>query len=324
MAIGTASIGPVTVTRLGMGAAPLGGLFTEVTDEQAFEAVAAAVDRGIRYVDTAPLYGHGLSEIRLGKALRRLGERAAGVAVSTKVGRLLRPGTDPTTIFRGVPPLRPVFDFSHDGVWRSLDESLDRLGRDRVDIVHVHDPDDFGDQAVAEALPALVELREQGVIGAVGAGMNQAAMLARFVREADIDCVLLAGRYTLLDQSGLDELLPLCEERGVAVIAAGVFNSGVLADPTPGATYDYAPASDEVLSRAQRIGQVCRSHGVELAAAAVQFPAAHPAVRAVLVGARSAAEAAEAARLAEVPIPGELWSDLRSQGLLPATVPVPS
>ena len=242
------SIGRVVTSGLGLGAAPLGGLYDAVDDDVATATVRAAIDGGITLFDTAPLYGHGLSERRLGAALRLLD--GAHAVISTKVGRLLRPGADPHTVFRGVPPLRPIFDFSRAGVLRSLDESLDRLGRDRVDIVYVHDPDDFGDQAVTEALPALIDLREQGVIGAVGAGMNQSEMLARFVRESDLDCVLLAGRYTLLDQSGLDELLPLCADRGVSVVAAGVFNSGVLADPSPGARYDYALAPEELLNRA--------------------------------------------------------------------------
>ncbi len=311
----------LTVTRLGLGGAPLGGMFRSATDDDARATVDAAWGAGVRTFDTAPLYGHGLSERRFGAALR---ERSRNdYVLATKVGRLLVPGREEESIFADAPPLRPVFDFSHDGVLRSLAESLDRLGLDRVDIVHVHDPDDHGSEALDGAFPALRRLRDEGAIGAVGAGMNQTALLTRFVREAGIDCVLLAGRYTLLEQGALDDLLPACAERGVAVIAGGVFNSGLLADPRAGATYDYAPAPDALVARAARIGEVCAAHGVPLRAAALQLPAAHPVVATVLTGARTAGEIAENAAHFSHPIPPALWDDLRSAGLLRDEAPTP-
>ena len=292
--------------RYGLGCAPLGNLFAALPDEQAEATVEAAWDAGIRSFDTAPLYGHGLSEIRLGRALR--GKR--GFTISTKVGRLLVEGTDPDTIFVDVPPVRPVFDFSADGVRRSLEQSLERLGLDRVDTVLVHDPDDHADEALADAFPALRRLRDEGVVDRIGAGMNQAPMLARFVREAGIDCVLVAGRWSLLDRSAGDELLPLCAEQGVDVIVGGVFNSGLLADPRPGRTFDYAPASAELVTEAQRMRAVCESQGTSLRAAALQFPFTHEAVTAVVVGARSPAEIRSNVTDAHAALPENIWDEL--------------
>lgn len=308
---------------LGLGTAPLAGLYEAVDEDAAVRTVRRALDLGLRLFDTAPLYGHGLAEVRLGLGLRDVPDDA--VVVSTKVGRLLRADVapEPGQVFQGVPPVNPVFDFSADGVARSLEESLLRLGRDRVDIVHLHDPDDHGDQALREALPALVRWRDEGVVGAIGVGMNQSKMLARFAREADIDCLLLAGRYTLLDQGGLTELLPLCHERHIAVIVGGVFNSGLLADLGPGARYDYAPAGDEVFERARRLAEVCAFHEVPLKAAALQFPLAHPAVACVLTGTRSTAELDENARLLAHDTPSALWAALREEGLLGDDVPTP-
>ncbi|HWB36144.1 MAG TPA: aldo/keto reductase, partial [Rugosimonospora sp.] len=217
----------------------------------------------------------------------------------------------------------PVFDYSADGVRRSYADSLDRLGLDAVEILHIHDPDDHFRAAIGQARPALAELRAQGRIGAVSAGMNQSAMLTEFARTGDFDCFLLAGRYTLLDQSGLADLLPECVARGISVIAGGVYNSGLLADPRPGITYDYAPAPAHLIARAQAIGEVCTRHGVPLRAAALQFPLGHPAVASVLIGMRSPAEVADAAAMSTVDIPGQLWRDLVSAGLLPEGVPTP-
>ena len=278
--------------RLGLGCAPLGGLYSDVSDAEARATVDRAWELGVRFFDTAPLYGSGLSEERVGAALRERPRHE--LFLSTKVGRLIRAG-------------EPVFDFSLDGTLRSLEESLERLGLDRVDLALIHDPDDHYDEAVAGAYPALARLRDEGVVRAIGVGMNQWQLPARFVRETDIDCVLLAGRYTLLDRSGERELLPLCLDCDVEVIAAGVFNSGILAG---GAHYDYAPAAPELVDRARRLAETCARHGVPLAAAAVQFPARHPAVRRVLVGCRSAAEVEEDLRLAELDIPPELWDEL--------------
>lgn len=312
----------VEVTRLGLGTAPLGGMFAAVSGEEAERTVRRAHELGWRFVDTAPLYGYGLAEQRVGRVLRTLprGE----MSVSTKVGRLLRPVTETDRpgerIFKDAPALMPHFDFSADGVVRSLRSSLERLGTDRVDVLHVHDPDDHGDEALASAFPALTRLRAEGTIAAVGAGMNQTAMLCRFAREADVDCFLCAGRYTLLDPSAADELLPLCAERGIAVICGGVYNSGVLA---AGRTYDYVPASADVRERARRIEAVCGRHGVPLKAAAIQFPLSHPAVMCVVVGARSPEEVDENDRMFRHEIPPALWSDLRDEGLIPGSVAVP-
>ena len=258
----------VTVTQLGLGCAPIGGLYQPVSDADARAVVDRAWEQGLRLFDTAPLYGSGLSERRLGEALR---ERPRDEFVlSTKVGRLLRAGGRPDPVFEGAPPLEPVFDFSFDGVLRSLDESLERLGLDRIDVVHIHDPDDHFDDALAGAYPALERLRGEGVVRAIGVGMNQSEMLARFARETDIDCVLLAGRYTLLDTSALDELLPLCLERGVAVIAGGVFNSGVLVG---NAHYNYAPAEPAVLARVRRLAEICARWEVPLVRGRRSIPA---------------------------------------------------
>jgi D-threo-aldose 1-dehydrogenase len=311
------------MTQLGLGCAPIGNLYEGITDEDAHAVVRAAYDAGVRFFDTAPLYGHGLSERRLGAALQGLPRDE--LTVSTKVGRLLVPdepvGAGEPTIFADVPPVHPVFDFSADGVLRSLEASLERMGLDRVDIVLVHDPDDHAEEALTGAFPALRRLRDEGVIGAVGAGMNQAPMLTRFVREAGVDCVLLAGRYTLLDQTGVDELLPLCEHEGVSVIAAGVFNSGLLADPSPGAPFFYGPAPAPVVERAQLLATVCEAYGVPLTAAAIQLPKAHAAVTCILAGVRTVDELHAAVRDFEHPIPPALWADLRTLGLLDERVP---
>jgi D-threo-aldose 1-dehydrogenase len=244
--------------------------------------------------------------------------------LATKVGRLLRAGAPAQSdTFPGAPPLNPVFDFSYDGVMRSVEESVSRLGIERIDILHIHDPDDHFAEALSGAYPALDRLRAEGTITAVGAGMNQAEMLARFAREASFDCFLLAGRYTLLDQVGLKELLPLCEERGIAIIAGGVFNSGILADPRPGTHYNYQAAPDELVQRAGRIKAVCERHGVSQKAAAIQFPLGHPAVQTVLTGCRSVDELNENVEAFQAPIPQAAWDELKADGLLVAGAPVP-
>ncbi|GGO20493.1 oxidoreductase [Microbispora rosea subsp. aerata] len=296
----------------GLGTAPLAGLFAPVSEEQAEQALAAAWDGGIRYFDTAPHYGTGLAEERLGRFLRGLpGHAAREAVVSTKVGRVLVPGQGEEEGFPGRTGHVRVRDYSRDGVLRSLDDSLARSGLDRFDLVLIHDPDDHWEQAVGQAYPALAELRDQGVIGAIGAGMNQAEMLTRFVRETDMDMVLVAGRYTLLDRAAERELLPECARRGVAVVVGGVFNSGVLAG---GDTYDYAAAPPAVLERARELGRVCAAYGVPLPAAALRFPHRHPAVTTVLIGARSAEEVREDLELAATPIPDELWRELDEAG----------
>ncbi|MFF7981633.1 aldo/keto reductase [Streptomyces sp. NPDC007901] len=316
----------VRVSPLGLGAAVIGNLYTEVPDEQAYATVGAALQQGIRYFDTAPHYGLGLSERRLGEALR--GYDRTAYALSTKVGRRLEPGPgdgdDLANGFAVPDTLRRVWDFTADGIRRTLEASLERLGLDRVDVVYLHDPDEHAEQAFREGYPALEKLRSEGVVGAIGAGMNQTAMLTRFVRDTDVDVVLCAGRYTLLDQSALADLLPAAEERGASVVIGGAFNSGLLANPTPDATYNYAQAPQELLSRALRLKSLAEQHGTTLRAAALAFCAAHPAVASVLVGARSAAEIEDGARQFATPVPAAFWQELRATGLLPADAPLPT
>ncbi|MCW7944781.1 aldo/keto reductase [Streptomyces hygroscopicus] len=316
----------VEVGGLAFGAAGIGNLYTEVSEDQAHEAVRTAWRSGIHFFDTAPHYGLGLSERRLGAALREHPRTA--YTVSTKVGRLLEPtdaGGDDLAHGFAVPAThRRVWDFTADGVRRSLEASLERLGLDRVDVVYLHDPDDHAEQAFREGYPALEELRSQGVVGAIGAGMNQTEMLSRFVRETDVDVVLCAGRYTLLDQSALTELLPAAVERGVSVVIGGAFNSGLLADPRPGATYNYAPAKEELLHRARRLRTLAERHGTTLRAAALAFCSSPAAVASVLVGARSAAEVSDCAEQFATTVPDALWQELKDTGLLPAHAPVPA
>ena len=313
----------LTVTKFGLGTAPLAGLFQAVNEAQGVRVIERAWEAGIRFFDTAPLYGHGLAEIRVGKALRH--KPRDEFTLATKVGRLLRADAppEPGQAYRGTPPVNPVFDFRYEGVMRSVDESLERLGLDRIDILHIHDPDDHYNEAINGAYRALDRLRTDGVIGAVSAGMNQAEMLTRFAREGNFDCFLLAGRYTLLDQVALKELLPECTKRGIAIMAAGVYNSGILADPKPGAHYNYQAAPAEILERAQRIRDVCARHGVPIKAAAVQFPLGHPAVTCVVVGCRSQQQLTESIEMFEVDIPSALWRDLKAERLLPPETPTP-
>jgi D-threo-aldose 1-dehydrogenase len=302
----------LSVTELGLGSAPLGGLFEAVTEDEAHRVVGAAWSAGIRFFDTAPLYGHGLAEKRMGEVLRT--KPRDEFVLATKVGRLLRADAppEPGQAYVGVPPVNPVFDFSYDGIMRSVDESLARLGLDRIDILHIHDPDDHYEEALHGAYRALDTLRSEGTIAAVGAGMNQAEMLARFARDANFDCFLLAGRYTLLDRIGAKELLPLCVERGIAVVAGGVFNSGILADPNSDTHYNYGPAPPELIRRALELKAICERHGVDLKAAALQFPLRHPAIPVVLTGPRSVAELEENIRMFQAPIPDNLWRELEA------------
>ncbi|MEV4141881.1 aldo/keto reductase [Dactylosporangium sp. NPDC049742] len=311
----------VGLTALGLGAAQGGNLYHATTDETFAAAVDAAWDAGIRYFDTAPHYGLGLSERRLGAALRA--RPRDDYVISTKVGRLLVPSPrtahlrDPDG-FDVAATHRRQWDFSRDGVRRSLEASLTRTGLDRIDIVYLHDPDEHWRQAATEALPALTELRDQGVIGAVGAGMNQSAMLTRFVQETDVDVVLCAGRYTLLEQGALHDLLPAAQRAGVGVVVAGVYNSGLLATDRPpaDATYDYRQAPAGLIDRARRIAGICEAHGVTLPAAALAFVRAHPAVTATVVGLRSRAEVLQTLHRAETDVPDALWASLRGAGLL--------
>jgi D-threo-aldose 1-dehydrogenase len=311
------------VTRLMFGGAPIAGLFAPVAEDRGLATLEAAWAAGIRAFDTAPHYGAGLSERRLGAFLAT--RPRDEYLLCTKVGRLLVPATADTAdgdtdgagIFREAPHLARVRDYSRDGVRASLEGSLERLGLDRIDIALIHDPDDHCREALECAYPALAELRSQGMLGAVGVGMNQAAMLEWFLPRADLDCVLVAGRYTLLDQQAAIALFPECMRRGVSVLAAGVFNSGVLADPVPGARYDYQAAPPGILDRAQRIKAVCARHGIPIGAAALQFTLRHPAVTAAVVGARSPGEITDDAGYLAAPVPATLFDELAAEGLIP-------
>ena len=320
------------LARLSLGTAPLGGLYTPVSEQQAEATLEAAWNHGLRYFDTAPQYGNGTAERRTGGFLRNKPRDA--FVLSTKVGRLLREGlphrsqvdSEGKMYYQGVPQVMQVYDYSYDGFTRSLEESLARLGLDQVDILYIHDPD-ADNRSVNEVMKggdrALVELRERGIVRAIGVGMNRADWLSTFARAGDFDLFLLAGRYTLLDQVALRELLPLCEQKGIGVVIGGVYNSGILADPRPGARYDYLPANSALLERALRLKAVCEGHGVPLKAAAIQFALGHPSVVSVLTGVRSRAELEENLAMFRVDIPGELWSDLKRQGLLPPETPTP-
>lgn len=310
--------------RLAYGAAPIGNLYHDVSDEAANAALNTAWSSGIRYFDTAPHYGLGLSERRLGAFLA---DRPRNEFVlSTKVGRAL----DPNPGFSGgddlvdgfAVPNRHVrrFDPTEGGIRRSIEQSLERLGVDRIDIAYLHDPDVYDlDRGLAEGLPALAKLRDEGVVGAIGIGTNSADAAARAVTEGDLDLVMIAGRYTLLEQPALDELLPLCLERGVGVVAAAVFNSGLLAtdEPTAKGRYNYGAVPAAVLAHAQRLADACRAEGVTLPVAALQYPLRHPAVRTIVVGSAKAGDIAENAERLSTTVPDSLWTRLRDEGLIP-------
>lgn len=308
------------VTRLGLGLAPIGGLYTAVSDEQAGATIDRAWEHGVRLFDTAPLYGYGRSERRTGAALA--GRPRAEFVLSTKVGRLLWAGEAGQDIWAEPPAgVAPHWDFSPDGVLRSVADSRQRLGLDRLDLLHLHDPEGRYAEAIG-GYRALDRLRESGEVGAISVGTNRVELLERFATDGRFDCFLIAGRYTLLDQTAADTL-QMCAARGIGVLAAGIFNSGLLADPRPGATFDYQPAPAALVDRALALREVCQRHGVPLAAAALQFPLAHPAVTAILVGARTPAEVDGAVAGLRLEIPPQLWADLRAGHLLPARLPTP-
>jgi D-threo-aldose 1-dehydrogenase len=315
----------VKVTELGFGGGPLGGPFAPLDDDTAAGALARAWDCGIRYFDTSPHYGIGHSERRTGNLLG--GKPRGEFTLSTKVGRLLVP-QDPTgrtdESFEVPATHRRVWDFSREGILRSVDDSLARMGGGRIDVLFLHDAEHHFEAALRDGYPALAELRAQGVVGAIGAGMYHTAKLTRLVRETDIDVVMLSGRYTLLDHSALDDLLPACADRGVSVLAASIFNSGLLATPRPAAEawFDYAPASAEQLRRAHRIADVCEAHGVTLPQAAMAFPLRHPVVAGIVVGMRSAEEARRNVESFGAAVPAQVWAGLRGEGLLDERAPV--
>jgi D-threo-aldose 1-dehydrogenase len=319
----TAEIGRtgLHVTRLGLGGVALSGAPPSTDPHRPSEEVEAvslirrSLDLGLNYLDTAPMYGVGQSERRYGQALR--GIPRDRYVLSTKIGRVLHTDAAGAT--------RWAFDFSREGARASFESSLERLGIGRVDMVFVHDPDDHYQAALDGAFPVLRELRAEGRIRAIGAGMNQWQMELAFARQGDSDCFLLAGRYTLLDQTALPEFLPYCVERGIGVVAGGPYNSGILAvGPRAGATFNYRAAPPEMMDKAARIAGVCERHGVPLRAAALQFILAHPAIASVIPGARSVAEVEENVRMVELPIPGALWEDLKDARLIAAEAPTPA
>ena len=308
------------VTRLGLGGVALSGA-PPATDPHmpspesgAVSLIRRSLDLGLNYLDTAPMYGVGQSERRYGQALQ--GIPRDRYVLSTKVGRVLRPDAAGQMTW--------AFDFSREGARASFESSLERLGIERVDIVFVHDPDEHYQAALAGAFPVLRELRDDGRVRAIGAGMNQWQMELAFAREESNDCFLLAGRYTLLDQTALPEFLPYCVEHRISVVAGGPYNSGILAvGPRSGATFNYRAAPPEMMDKAARIADICERHQVPLKAAALQFILAHPAIASVIPGARSVAEVEENARMVELEIPGELWAELKKAGLIVAEAPTP-
>lgn len=327
----------LSFTELGFGTAPLGNLYQAVDEAAARKTLEAAWDAGCRYFDTAPLYGLGLSETRLNGFLR--GKKRDDYLLSTKIGRLLAlcPPGERTGIgkFFNTPTRREVFDYSLDGVLRSLEFSLERLGLDRIDIVYAHDVDIFthgskaaSDKAIAELMnggyKALARLRDEKVIGAIGAGVNEWQVAETLARAGDFDLFLLAGRYTLLEQDALESFLPLCLEKNIGITLGGPFNSGILATgPKPGAFYNYSEAPPKILARVKHIEQVCRAHGVKLAEAAIRFPLGHAAVKSVIPGGKKPAEIKRNAEMLRVKIPAALWRDLKAQGLMRADAPTP-
>jgi D-threo-aldose 1-dehydrogenase len=326
----------VPFTQLGFGSAPLGNLYRPHTEQEAQATFAAAWKAGIRYFDTAPLYGLGLSETRLNQFLR--GHKRSDYVLSSKVGRLLRvcEPSQRTAIgkFFDTPSRQEVFDYTYDGVMRSLEASLERLGVDSIDILFAHDCDVFthGSEAARDAhvktlmgggYKALVKLRDEKVIKAFGAGVNEYQVCETLAQQGDFDLFLLAGRYTLLEQTALDSFLPMCEARGIGIVLGGAYNSGILATGAkPGAWYNYTRAPKHILDRVRKIEHVCRAHKVGLPQAALQFPVRHPAVVSVIVGMVSPKEVALNVKTFDAKIPKAFWKDLKAQGLLHAGAPV--
>jgi D-threo-aldose 1-dehydrogenase len=304
------------VSQVGLGTAPLGGMFTTVEEDISDALIKTTITEGINYFDTAPFYGHTKSERRLGRGLKVAGASSKAI-ISTKVGRIMVPGenTGPT-IFRDLEPYVPVFDYSASGVRRSFEDSLERLGVDHIDILFIHDPENHMDQAIDEAYPELDKMRSEGLVKSIGVGINYSDLARRFVVETDIDLVLIAGRYTLLEQTAQKDLLPAALARNVSVLAAGVFNSGVLVNPVEGSTYDYAPAPKEIVEHAKALHQAIKPFGVPVSAVGLQFPLRHPAVKAILTGARDPKELQANLRDFQLPLPDEIWKELETQGLI--------
>ncbi len=326
----------VAVTVLGFGGAPLGNMYRALSDEQARQTVRACHDAGIRYFDTAPLYGFGLSEHRVGEALR--GRTRDDFVLSTKVGRLLR-AKDPAALdsgqFKDCLPFEEVYDYSYDGVMRSVEDSLQRLGTYRIDVLLVHDLDVWthGSDAarrtrfaefMAGGYRAMVKLRDEGTVRAIGAGINETAACQDLAEAGDFDCFLLAGRYTLLEQGALDTLFPLCEGRRIAFIIGGAYNTGILATgAVEGAYFQYRPAPPEIMAKVGRIEAVCARHDVRLPSAALQFPLGHPVVATIALGMRAPSEVAQNIETFAPAISADFWAELKQEGLLRADAPTP-
>lgn len=299
----------LAVSLLSLGTAPLADLYSEVPEEQAIAVIHTSLECGLNYFDTAPHYGAGLAEERLGIALT--GTHRDQVVISTKVGRLLTPDGE------------RIFDFSRDGVLRSLETSLKRLNTDYVDILHIHDPDAHYEEALNEAYPVLADLRSQGVIKAVGAGMNQWEMLDRFVHHADFDCFMLAGRYSLLEQQSL-AFMDRCAEEEIGILLGGVYNSGILATGArPGAKYDYRDAPADIMARVRRIEEICAQYDVPLPALSIQYPLGHPAINSLVIGTSSPKRLRDNIRALETEIPAALWTELLVEGLVDQDAPLP-
>ena len=304
------------LSRLSLGTAPLAGLFTSVKDDESDALIHTAFGAGINYFDTAPLYGHGSAEIRLGRILKT---SKAPYVLETKVGRILKhvEAAEPVPWFPDADPhIEPVFDYSRDGILRSIDDSLERMGVDHIDIALMHDCENHSDEAINNAYPVLANLRDQGIIKAVGVGLNFVDVAMKIMKAVDLDIALIAGRYTLLDQSAGAALLDYALERQVDITIGGVFNSGVLADPKPGATFEYLPASDEIIKKAQDIRAFLTERGIPLTAAALQFPLRHPAVTSVLTGSRSSAELLANIADFDRALPENIWTELEDAGLI--------
>lgn len=327
----------IPFTELGFGAAPLGNLYRALDEDTAQLTLQAAWDVGCRYFDTAPLYGLGLSETRINHFLR--GRKRADYVLSTKVGRLLdvcapdqRTGIGK---FFDTPNRKERYDYSYDGVMRSLEFSLERLGIDHVDVLFAHDLCIFthgskaaSDQRIEELMAggykAMVKLRDEGVVKAIGAGVNEWEVCETLARRGDFDLFLLAGRYTLLEQESLTSFLPLCEDRKIGIVLGGPYNSGILAmGPKPGAFYNYDPAPPHILDRVARIERICNAHKVRLVEAALRFPLFHPAVVSVIPGGMAAHEVTRNAEVMAAVIPDALWAELKAEGLLRADAPTP-
>ena len=324
------------ITDMGFGAAPIGNFLRPIPETEAGAMVERAWEAGMRYFDTAPYYGHGLSELRLGHYLRW--KPRDEFVVSSKVGRVLTAARRKDIDFKpwvDGAPFKSRFDYSYDGTMRSFEDSLQRLGLEHIDILFIHDADVFTHgpemqkvyfrQAMDGCYRALVELREQGLVKAIGVGVNNREVMLDFMKAGDFDTLLVAGRYTLLEQEALDELLPLCERRGTAIVIGGGFNGGILATGArPGAKWNYAPAPEPVMEKVRKIEAVCARHAVPLAAAALQFLLAHPAVASHVPGTRTVEQMNQNLALVSHPIPGAFWQDLKAQGLLRQDAPTPA